>query len=362
MAHKNKRTDNPVINKSETKSARKITRRSFIRGVFLFGSACLIGGYTLNRFLEDSMKWDFLERSDIAPNGVFTSEGKKLFMKSGAQVESEYPRIGHVGEVKEFKLFDGKKMLSLEDLTNKFSRKYGIDLSKYKPTILSCHHMIPDKPEFYESAIAYFKRAIDYMKNRLNLSEFKPIKWVPVKNKSENYTHDLEGKCFVGHSMYKCFFAHYAHSDNKSKDIRILIQNDYNAGALLNSEEDSPFYGAITLSHHPAPIIGIFSEYGCVSLLDAYSKDIKKRGETIAKETFEAVSEAIANVLAEEVVDEFNIPNGKLIVGGYLRELKADCYRYVRPVLNWVKKNGVDNAISLYNRDPSKFLMRIIKK
>ena len=197
---KKKATKKPV-----KKGLKNPSRRKFMINSVLAGAGLSVGGWILYDYLSNKTAshdpWAFLKRPDISPNGNATPEYRKFHFKDKKEITSSYPVVGHISEGE---LSTIKSDKSIEEIIKIASKTLNKDLSKHVKRAMRFYRVVPDKPEILESAIEYFKKAYDYMSQHPELSDltFNPVEFVPVKNNSEEYSENLEGKCFVGHSLY----------------------------------------------------------------------------------------------------------------------------------------------------------------
>ncbi|MEE9525655.1 MAG: hypothetical protein V3V78_03565 [Candidatus Woesearchaeota archaeon] len=228
---------------------------------------------------------------------------------------------------------------------------------------------LPDEPLFAEQLLRHVKKSVDFLHDRLPNLERQDVEYVILKT-GDNYTHGNNGKVFLGNSYFEMFRARVK---DKRSGMPLLTFEKYNhcAGGsctysinVVDAEKGKVEfdYSHIFIGTGRSALRSPFSEFIPLGSLEKAMMHNFTKGLDEAMLANEAMSEAISQLLAEEMIKEFNIPNGeKLLKAQYKVMLTKPQYKKVPAAIEWVKKNGIESAFNLYMNNPENFVVAIEK-
>ncbi len=328
------------------------TRRNLLIG----GGAAVVAGlaslYISGRAKAPDEQWPFLHREQILKHPKM-EQIEKEFVPFGLEQDISYP-----WEIEEL------NNILRTQISEEMARR-GFDPSIEYVIEPSCRYCgLPDEAKVTKSLADYCRNAAGFMQARLRMEKFNPE--FTILTPGSDFENDFNGRVFIGNSY--CFLRKMDvinpadPGKNFSAFAKECLQGGMSRGTVDKGNRDW-WYGFVAAGE--GALTSAFSEILHRSTMVKFYEHMQSAGFEAAQAD-EAVVEGIAYILSSALAKELKIPDGAGIVRKAVSDLLTDkiCatrYKHLPSAVNWMNKNGIQNAYDLYMQDPQKF-MDAIKK
>ena len=343
--------------KLEQQRRKQMTRRRFLQIGAIAAVATGLGLLTSGKSHD---KWAFLDRKVILPGGkIHWKEIADQAVPLQPEREMSTDELDYQEFLKRF------MPAAMEQV-----KKRG--WSNVSSLVTEQLYGKPDAPEFTEPHKEYLEKTIDYLYSRIPRLKRMPLELTILK-KGQDFSHVKSGRAFIGYSFHQI--------------RRMYIENERTGHKFLNGESsnhDGSMQNVTFSEDGKITDYIIFFGNGPMALFAAGSEIIpwttgrtpasydhfKKFGEERHKLSEESISEGISYILGEEMIKEFDIPDGERRlrlaksemeehIESEKKEGRESRYRLVRASERWLRKNGIEDGLDLYMESPEAYLTAI---
>lgn len=338
--------------------AQLLTRRNLLK---IGGAALAIAAVpTAVYFAHDHKNWDFLSVDINAIERQYRGErftpddpGHYIRLDEGKEVR-DHTRVWQ--KTRE------KTEQQIKDFLDDSVSAGKLPGTVYSVKVTSESWGAPDNPILAEAVREYCIAAEDFLHSHLKGLDSRRVNWTVVKP-NRSYSQGSNGRGFI---VNRTFYVNRANLYNKDNGVVIesfpFIDGPYfgaTSGLFGDSVEQPSF--RVIIPCNPYALVAPFSEIIPISTYRstiAYSAQV---GLENALKADEALSEALADSLAERLCREEDIPDGpRLIRSLWNKVASTPRYSLVPEAKKWIRKNGEQNALDIYlNEGAAKFVSKI---
>jgi hypothetical protein len=322
-----------MLNKKHPKKVeiQKPDRRKFIRDVAAASLTIFINN-------NNSNKWDFL-----------SDDKYRDYKPSKETILNDYVYI-YSHEVTDGDLLQSP---DLEKIAMETIAQKGYNLPNYTIGGTSFDYAAPETL-FSEDLKEYCESTQEFLNSRIRGIASK-VEWVIPKK--GNVLGNVNGKGVLCDSIMVAVETKIIDPSTQSELFGFVYGEQKKGGtAFFNFEGDKPLMEYLVISTGRASVTAPFSEMIGMATA-AKMNEHSKNGLVEALKTNEALHEGIAYVLVRDFARIKRIPGSYEMIEATLKEnMTRPLYDYLRPSIEWIIKNGIQQAYDLYMESPQKFL------
>lgn len=222
-------------------------------------------------------------------------------------------------------------------------------------------YALPESDSIREQHFSYVTKAKEFLYEQIKGLVPINLELVPVKPR-DDFSASSQKATYLVSQFYDLWRATVKNKETGEKFVKHLAYNGNGALSRFIEQNGNFIPELVVLTQGTDALNSPFSEFLPICTAAADQRYERSVGEEQMTQATEAFSESIAHLLAKQLAKELNIPKGEKIVDEALKTYTTDDrYKYVPTAINWVRKNGIQNAFDLYMDDPGKF-MESIKK
>jgi hypothetical protein len=327
----------------------KISRREFLKRSLAFSGAGIFLGAENLFGKEEEDRWSFLR------------DRKLKRFNSIEEIKSNCVPLCVAKRISSIMAEDVKKRNFFGRLVSKIKRDYpNFDKkTRIKFSLGEQDYVIPGEGVHCLNYKKYCLKCEEFLYNNLEGLEKKLIDWTIIK-KGDIFEKDYEGKGFIVEGVYKIYTAG-AFIENKAS---VFISDAVGMGPISYSYSN-PHNFYMCLSAYKSGIRSPFSEIIPLTT-NIKTKDFMNGGLNSLEisKYHEAITEGLSHHLTLKACDEFEIPNGRKMIGDELKGVLSKNYKiydYVDQSVRWIEKNGLQTAFDIYMEDPFRYIQEIKK-
>lgn len=345
MSKNNKK--NKQLNKKTSK------KTGFVRNLMIGGllSAVLAGGSLAVYSYLSSRKWDFLEQEIVysIPDWKQAIE-QSIPIGPERRLNSEEPLLKALLDEKMPEVQMGAARRGWKDISVLVTEQF---------------YARPEEERHAEAYRNYAEDCMNYLHERLPTLEQVPLEFVVLK-KGDDFSKKSSGKAFIGYDWRR---VQRVYVGNEKTDKYFIIGNvGNNEGSFVSGTYNSDKSGIqdcfVFFGTGPTALSAPFSEVIPFSTLKTTAKHYdtgSKRG-AVANE---ALSEGISYLLTEEMIEKQGIPRGREILEKVQEKMHSNpmsgIYILVPKSIEWLKRNGIEKGLEIYQENPENYLEAIQK-
>ncbi len=336
---------------------KNMKRRTFLKSLTLAGIATLLSSETNDddeQFHDENIhqsQWDFLNL-------------ERRIYENDRAIRENCPPLGPLIEFNpENPLFEAEKLTVISSVLRTIGER-GLNIVG-EPTIERLNIELFGTPLENRSGqqfAEYCQLAISYLHDQVTGLPEIPINAQIVRS-GDNYRNYYSYKWFLTggvHQICSIIISFRLDNGNIWRDARTAY--DQNKGSVNASVENDYF---ICLEAGEGALRVPFAEAIPIITRDTNRDYLEQTGNYLhSRRVIETFSEAAAQILSRQLALELNIPRGAedidlSLVNLVERSRDRYLYEFVPLAIDWMEKNGLQQAFEMYTQNPARFMEEI---